>query len=105
MKNMDLKLFRERQFFVNSTKSITSFLNLAILVCLSMALFSCGDKQKHVPPKKEKVLGSINFYIETSASMGGYFKREAEFKAIISDLTSKIENNIIIKANWKCIGV
>lgn len=37
---------------------------------------------------------NIHFYIETSASMGGYFKRDAEFKTIISDLTSKLEQSI-----------
>lgn len=43
---------------------------------------------------KEKQIGNIHFYIETSASMGGYFKNNAEFKTIISDLTAKIDKNI-----------
>jgi hypothetical protein len=34
---------------------------------------------------------NLHFYIETSASMGGYFQKDADFKTIISDLTSKLE--------------
>jgi len=39
-------------------------------------------------------LGDIHFYIETSASMGGYFQKDAQFKTIISDLTAKMDANI-----------
>lgn len=42
----------------------------------------------------ERKLGNIHFYIETSASMGGYFKKDAEYKTIVSDLTTKIEKEI-----------
>ncbi len=45
-------------------------------------------------PIVEKQLGNIHIYIETSASMGGYFQNDAEFKTIISDLTTKIDNTI-----------
>jgi len=41
-----------------------------------------------------KEIGDVHFYIETSASMGGYFKQDAEYKTIVSDLTTKIEKNI-----------
>jgi len=44
------------------------------------------------PPPKE--IGKVFFYLETSASMGGYFKGDADFKTIVSDLTTKIEKNI-----------
>jgi hypothetical protein len=40
------------------------------------------------PVKKE--VEKIHFYMETSASMGGYFNRDAEFKTIVSDLTVKL---------------
>lgn len=42
----------------------------------------------------EQKLGNIHFYIETSASMGGYFQKDAEYKTIISDLATKIEKEI-----------
>lgn len=45
-------------------------------------------------PIVEKQLDNIHVYIETSASMGGYFQKDAEFKTIISDLTAKIDNTI-----------
>jgi hypothetical protein len=41
-----------------------------------------------------KEIGDIHFYIETSASMGGYFKQDADYKTIVSDLTTKINKNI-----------
>lgn len=42
------------------------------------------------PPK----IGKINLYLETSASMGGYFHGNAEFKQIISDLAVKMDKEI-----------
>jgi hypothetical protein len=41
-----------------------------------------------------KEIDNVHFYIEISASMGGYFNKDAEFKTIVSDLTTKIEKNI-----------
>ena len=42
----------------------------------------------------EKQLGKIHFYIDNSASMGGYFKKNAEFNEVIADLTAKIDKEI-----------
>lgn len=42
----------------------------------------------------ERKINAIHFYLETSASMGGYFKQDAEFPIIVSDLTAKIDKNI-----------
>jgi hypothetical protein len=39
-------------------------------------------------------LQKIHFYVETSASMGGYYRNDAEYKTILSDLTIKIDKNI-----------
>lgn len=39
-------------------------------------------------------LHKVHFYVETSASMGGYYKSDAEYKTILSDLTIKIDKNI-----------
>jgi len=39
-------------------------------------------------------IGKPHLYVETSASMGGYFKNDAEFKTIVSDLAVKIDREI-----------
>ena len=68
-----------------------TLISLAIIISLN----SCSDND--TTPKilaKEKQIGNIHFYVETSASMGGYFKNNAEFKTTISDLTTKIEKTI-----------
>ena len=42
----------------------------------------------------EKQIANVHFYIDNSASMAGYFKGNAEFKTIVSDLTAKIDKEI-----------
>lgn len=68
------------------------------------------DKCKNTPsgvvvdkdgcPIKERKLGNINFYLDNSASMAGYFGQQAEFKTIISDLVVKVEKNIKPISIW-----
>lgn len=41
----------------------------------------------------EKNISSVNFYLETSASMGGYYKGST-FRDVVSDLLTKIDKNI-----------
>ena len=48
----------------------------------------------------EKQIANVHFFIETSASMGGYFGRDAEFKTIVSDLTTKVNENIKSADIW-----
>ncbi len=43
---------------------------------------------------EEKQLGKVHFYIDNSASMAGYFKKNAEFNEVIADLTAKIDKEI-----------
>lgn len=45
---------------------------------------------------EEKVITNVKIFLETSASMGGYFNpnETTEFKSIASDLISKIDQNI-----------
>lgn len=50
-------------------------------------------------PEVKEIVG-VNFYLETSASMAGYFKQDAEFKTIISDLSAKINKNIKPLSIW-----
>jgi hypothetical protein len=41
----------------------------------------------------EKNISAVHFYLETSASMGGYYKGNA-FRDVVSDLVTKIDKNI-----------
>lgn len=43
-----------------------------------------------IPPK----IGKVNLYLETSASMGGYYGGSAAFKRIVSDLAVKVDKEI-----------
>ncbi len=66
-----------------------------LIICL--ALFSaCNEPEEKVAELEEPlpVLEKVNMFIETSASMGGYFQKDAAFKTVLSDLTIKIHNNI-----------
>ena len=82
------------------------FFAFVLLIIVSCNLFSCNSDKDNdgVPDDKDKCptvaaetksgcpergrdIRSIHFYIETSASMGGYFQKSTEFKTIISDLT------------------
>jgi hypothetical protein len=42
----------------------------------------------------KRIITGVNIYLETSASMGGYYLKNAEFKNIISDLAIKVDKNI-----------
>jgi hypothetical protein len=87
--------------------------SLILICCLCISCGSDGDKdgvpddkdkEKNTPLNakvdfegreiKEKQINNIHFYIETSASMAGYFKNDAEFRTILSDLVSKIDKKI-----------
>lgn len=46
----------------------------------------------------ERKLGNIHFYIETSASMGGYMKGATEFIQVLPNLLVDIENRITTKS-------
>ncbi len=51
-----------------------------------------GPKPDGCPVRKD--IRSVRFFLETSGSMGGYFKDDAQFPAIVSDLTAKIDKSI-----------
>lgn len=63
-----------------------------LVICCS---YSCTDHPKakaktQAPPKINKT----HLFVETSASMGGYFRNAAEYKTIISDLAVKVDQTI-----------
>lgn len=66
------------------------------LLVLCLVLFSaCNEPEEKVAePEPLPALEKVNMFIETSASMGGYFQKDAAFKTVLSDLTIKIHNNI-----------
>jgi hypothetical protein len=51
-----------------------------------------GLKPDGCPARKD--IRAVRFFLETSGSMGGYFKGNAEFPAVISDLTAKIDKSV-----------
>lgn len=53
---------------------------------------------------KQRELGAIHFYMDNSASMGGYFNKDADFKTKISDITTKVEKNIKPLDIWFIAG-
>ena len=76
--------------------------HLLALVCgLFITIFSScqskPDETKTKPPKTTAApaaptLTGINFVLETSASMGGYLTGQTEFKDVISDLVTKVND-------------
>jgi len=51
-----------------------------------------APKTKDGCPIAAPELSKVHVFIETSASMGGYFKKDADYKEIISDLVVKVSN-------------
>lgn len=79
--------------------------SLVALVIVGVFLSNgCSSKQAEAQFAEEEIytveIDSINLYIETSASMGGYFQKDAEFKTIVSDLSAKLHNNIKPLSIW-----
>lgn len=89
-----------------ASRNSRKILLVQLLCACSFVLPSCNQptqkKCLNVPKGVEvdstgcpcKTLGHIHFYIDNSASMNGYFGKDAEFKTIISDLTAKVDKNI-----------
>ena len=55
------------------------------------SLFSCSTKPKKEVSIPEKQIGKVNFFMETSASMAGYFNGPTEFVKDIPNLLVDIE--------------
>ena len=66
-------------------------LSLVAVLCFS----GCTDHKK---VKKKTVvapkINNVHLFIETSASMGGYFRNDAQYKTIVSDLAVKVNQTI-----------
>lgn len=86
---------------------------LAALLLLGLALHACRPEDSDgdgIPDARDKCpteqgmkpdgcqarknINAVHFFLETSGSMGGYFKGDAGFPAIISDLTAKIDKSV-----------
>ena len=83
---------------------IKIFVILFLLISTTFFFESCNSCKKEIKaiPQKPKEISNIHFYIDNSASMKGYFGNDAEFKTIISDLTTKIEKTIKPIDIWFC---
>ena len=77
-----------------------SLIGPLLALCLLVLLQSCGgskrsrkDEQAATKPEaaaeKTATVNEIHFFLETSASMGGYLKGGTEFKDIVSEIVTK----------------
>lgn len=66
--------------------------NILFSVSLIGALQSCNlaPKEEKTPTVKADTITQINFFLETSASMGGYLNGSTEFKNIVSEFANKL---------------
>lgn len=85
---------------------------LAFTFCCAVLFSSCDNDRDHdkIPDDKDKCpdvaagntkdgcpvklpeLSGVHLFIETSASMGGYFNNSTEYKTVVTDLASKVAN-------------
>jgi len=92
------------------------YLMAGLCVVLLISIFSCctetdtdrdgvideKDECPEIPAKTKngcpvkKVITEVNIFLETSASMGGYFNpyESTEFKSVVTDLISKVNQNV-----------
>lgn len=66
-------------------------------------IYSCDppkNKESAETGVEKPEIENVALYLETSASMAGYFQKDAEFKTIVSDLSAKIDNNIHPLSIW-----
>jgi len=61
------------------------------LIPFLISVFSCSEKKKKEITVPEKQVGKVNFFMETSASMAGYFNGPTEFVKDIPNLLVDIE--------------
>ncbi len=64
------------------------------LLALLLLLLACGggkkrDKKEATVAAKTESVGQIHFFLETSASMGGYLKGGTTFKDVVADVVTK----------------
>lgn len=71
-------------------RSFYLFSLLAVLCFYGCENHPKAKKKAPVAPKISKV----HLFIETSASMGGYFRDDAQYKTIVSDLAVKVDQTI-----------
>ncbi|HEY0108098.1 MAG TPA: hypothetical protein VGB67_00635, partial [Fibrella sp.] len=68
-----------------------------LFIVIALTVASCGGGKKRVPkeeatataPAKAESVGAIQFFLETSASMGGYLKGGTTFKDVVADVVTK----------------
>lgn len=64
------------------------------LLAVFLLFSACGggkkrDKKETAAPAKTESVGNIHFFLETSASMGGYLKGGTTFKDVVADVVTK----------------
>ncbi|GAB3908420.1 hypothetical protein GCM10028803_44010 [Larkinella knui] len=80
--------------------------NSLLFLLLLLLVQSCGRKEKKTekpPEAKPAGISNILFFMETSASMGGYLKGETNFKVAVSEVVTKL-NQIAPVEVWTIAG-
>ncbi|RYF72564.1 MAG: hypothetical protein EOO39_11940, partial [Cytophagaceae bacterium] len=69
--------------------------NSLFFLLIALVVASCGGGKKRAPkdeataPAKAETVSTIHFFLETSASMGGYLKGGTTFKDVVADVVTK----------------
>ncbi|MBO0948207.1 hypothetical protein [Fibrella forsythiae] len=69
--------------------------NSLFFLLIALTVTSCGGGKKRATkdevtaPTKAESIGNIHFFLETSASMGGYLKGGTTFKDVVADVVTK----------------
>ncbi|WP_205880605.1 hypothetical protein [Larkinella terrae] len=77
-----------------------------VFLVLLIVFQSCGRKEKKAekqPETKPAGISNILFFMETSASMGGYLKGETNFKVAVSEVVTKL-NQVAPVEVWTIAG-
>ncbi|HEY5408523.1 MAG TPA: hypothetical protein VIJ92_15625 [Ginsengibacter sp.] len=63
-------------------------------ITILFSFCSCNDSKPKVSSGPVKEISKIHFYIDNSASMGGYFNDKTEFDEIVAEMAAKINKQI-----------
>ncbi|MEZ0542981.1 hypothetical protein [Fibrella arboris] len=69
--------------------------NALFFLLIALTVAACGGGKKRTPndettaPAKAETVGTVHFFLETSASMGGYLKGGTTFKDVVADVVTK----------------
>jgi hypothetical protein len=77
--------------YINAMRKLSKSI---LLLSTILLIWSCGGnkrkpKEEATKPEKQATIGQIHFFLETSASMGGYLRGGTTFKDVVSEVVNK----------------